>query len=400
LPDSFDRLEELRIAGEGAAWAVQDAKERIEEVECEFGPLAQLGKKAAASQQQLLTAAKNYEVVQSLVPQGLDAAGLDAEMDSLRSQFDVDKRVLSQVQLDLEDASSALSALQSASARSEETSSQTKARLADLNRRLSELSEDGLGDRQRAEDIHRLRIQLAAALGELTTAEQAVTALGPAIGEDEISALERNLEGLLQRVHEKQEALAADRREVCTICGEDPQGTIDQLRDEIAALDARLADHDRKLAALVLFQMVLAAERQCLARLIAAPLNDCISPWLKQLRGADSRLEFDPETSRITRIITDSDSGPIELPFDDHSEGMKGQVSLLVRLTLARVIAQQTGGRHVVILDDPLTETSPDRRPEMFRVLQQAAQDLQILFVTCHDDVLATLPGQSHILEL
>src|SRR5262249_46125543 len=110
--------------------------------------------------------------------------------------------------------------------------------------------------------------------------------------------------------------------------------------------------------------------------------------------------EFDPASSRITRIITDTASGSLELPFEDHSEGMKGQVSLLVRLTLARVIAQQTGAGHVVILDDPLTETSPDRRPEMFRVLQQAAEDLQILFVTCHDDVLMTLPGQPHLLEI
>jgi len=29
----------------------------------------------------------------------------------------------------------------------------------------------------------------------------------------------------------------------------------------------------------------------------------------------------------------------------------------------------------------------------MFRILQQAAEHLQILLVTCHEDVVAALPG-------
>jgi uncharacterized protein YhaN len=52
-----------------------------------------------------------------------------------------------------------------------------------------------------------------------------------------------------------------------------------------------------------------------------------------------------------------------------------------------------------VVLDDPLTDTSPNRRPEMFRVLSQAAKEMQILFVTCHADALATLPGQANIID-
>ena len=127
--------------------------------------------------------------------------------------------------------------------------------------------------------------------------------------------------------------------------------------------------------------------------MIAKPLNERIAPWLRQIRGVPTELEIDADTSRITRIITERGGYRDDLPFEEHSEGLKGQVGLLVRLTLARLTAEQNGGQHFVVLDDPLTETSPFRRPEMFRILQQAAEHLQILLVTCHEDAVAMLPG-------
>jgi DNA repair exonuclease SbcCD ATPase subunit len=400
LPDGFDRLEELRIAGESAARTVRESKERVREVERELGTLAQLRQKAAQFRQQTSAAQTKYETLQSLVPEGLDAAGVDAEIESLTAQLAGAREQLAQAQVELESASGRVSDLQTQIARSEEAFSQSKARVIELNRRLAELTADGMSDEQRAERAHGLRVELAAAANALKLAEEALAALGPPIGADEVAALARNLDELQERLHDKRQRLAADRGQVCTICGDDPQGAIEELKAEIATIDARLAEENRRLAALALLQKLLAMEKQSLARLIAGPLNERIGPWLRRLRGQETAIVFDPETSRITNVVTETGSGPQELPFDALSEGCKGQVAVLIRLTLSRLIAQQTGSRQFVVLDDPLTETSPDRRPEMFRILHQAAQDLQILFVTCHDDVLATLPGQPHVLAM
>lgn len=56
---------------------------------------------------------------------------------------------------------------------------------------------------------------------------------------------------------------------------------------------------------------------------------------------------------------------------------------LLVRLALARLLGRE-GDPQCVILDDPLVNTDRSRQRAALRILEQAAQDTQILVFTCH----------------
>jgi uncharacterized protein YhaN len=400
LPDGFDRLEERRIRGESSQRAVQEAKGRVRQLEGDLGGVSQLRKQFAAAQKQLTAAQTNLDALKMLVPAGLDAEQLAAEIDRLREQIKSHEQEADAARLAVDRATERHSVLESDSAKQAEALSHFKTRLRELNERLNGLLADGLTDDERTREIGELRVKLAGAQHDRQEAEAAVNALGPAVTDNELQALERNLNELEKQINDSQYRLAEDRSAVRTLCGADPQGESDRLKDELRELEPQLVQEERKLGALVLLHAVLGQEQRKLTQLLADPLNQQISPWLRQIRGVTTRVLFDPEGQRITKVVTDYGTHRDELPFEELSEGTKGEISLLVRLTLAREIARRNNGRNFVILDDPLTETSPDRRPEMFRVLQQAAQDLQIVFVTCHADVLATLPGQPHVVEL
>jgi uncharacterized protein YhaN len=261
------------------------------------------------------------------------------------------------------------------------------------------MSAAGLGAQNLRTELDASRVALALADKELQDAQAARRELGVTISHAEVDGLEDNIGELTQSLSAKQQQLADKRASVRILCSNDPQGQVELLNEEIPVLEAELATEERKLGGLVLLELLLNAERLRLSRLLVEPLNQQVAPWLEEIRGRPTRLVVDENGGKIAGIVTRHGEREQDIPFSELSGGLKGQIALLVRLTLARTIAQQRRARGFVILDDPLTETSPQRRPEMLRVLSQAAQDLQILLITCHGDAFACVPGLAHRIQ-
>lgn len=100
-------------------------------------------------------------------------------------------------------------------------------------------------------------------------------------------------------------------------------------------------------------------------------------PYLAELfSNADLHLGEDWEVLGLT-------CGQREEGYADLSGGTQEQVSLLVRLALADVLAD--GDCLPVLLDDPLVHTDPARHEAMLRVLFRASRRLQIVVFSCHD---------------
>jgi uncharacterized protein YhaN len=64
-----------------------------------------------------------------------------------------------------------------------------------------------------------------------------------------------------------------------------------------------------------------------------------------------------------------------------HSGGEREQIYLAARLALAEVLAKDE--RQLVVLDDVLTATDAGRLARVMAILEEAAQRLQILVLTC-----------------
>jgi hypothetical protein len=76
--------------------------------------------------------------------------------------------------------------------------------------------------------------------------------------------------------------------------------------------------------------------------------------------------------------------------FERLSTGTREQVSVLVRLAFAELLADR-GHQLPVILDDALVYSDDDRRERMFEALAAAAQRHQVIVLTCQQSFAAGL---------
>jgi DNA repair exonuclease SbcCD ATPase subunit len=103
-----------------------------------------------------------------------------------------------------------------------------------------------------------------------------------------------------------------------------------------------------------------------------------------------STLAFD-EDGEVVGLRT----GGVVEAFDDLSGGAREQLGVLVRLGLARVLAE--GRRLPVILDDALVNSDAERRARMVEVLRRASDHLQLLVFTSHDEDFDRLAADFHV---
>ncbi len=183
-----------------------------------------------------------------------------------------------------------------------------------------------------------------------------------------------------------EKALVNLRADLRHACEQDPETKLAELEAQIAQWAPEVAAHEARLRGLALLHAAIEAERARLSHDLAGPINLKLSPWLSQLRGKETQLQFDGSGTRIESVRTTTNETTIDLPFGEHSEGMKEQVAFALRLILAqRVAGNLPSGKLPVILDDPFTQSDSSRRVGLGEVLGEAGASLQIIFVTCHD---------------
>ncbi len=254
---------------------------------------------------------------------------------------------------------------------------------------------------QRADQLARLRDEDdltddEAQLGELSAAfmnaererqkcEAARHDLGDGVSQWRVEEARRAALELAGQRGDIEKALVNLRADLRHACEQDPETKLAELDAQIAQWAPEVAAHEARLRGLALLHAAIEAERAKLSHDLAGPINARLSPWLSELRGKTTHLEFDGGGTRIENVRTGDGENVISLPFAEHSEGMKEQVAFALRLILAeRVAGNLPSGRLPVILDDPFTQSDSSRRAGLGEVLHQAGAHLQIIFVTCH----------------
>jgi hypothetical protein len=172
------------------------------------------------------------------------------------------------------------------------------------------------------------------------------------------------------------------------------------LDELIAAAERREADlmRERDAAAFeadtlkLLLQSLTEAERSTRERYLA-PITKRITPYLASLfPGASIRCDG------ALRIAALARGGATEQDFERLSDGTQEQIAVLARLAFAELLLDQ-GKPAMVILDDALAYSDDDRMERMFDTLTAAARRMQILVLTCRENVFARSGGQQLSLE-
>ncbi|MDI3287301.1 AAA family ATPase [Polyangium sp. 15x6] len=184
---------------------------------------------------------------------------------------------------------------------------------------------------------------------------------------------------------------------------ESHEGHLRKLRDEVSSLQALLAKaaaegrfedlSEAKAEQAAAAEALARVERQARAarilwdlteeayveaqRIFLGPVLNEAAPYLNNLRpGTEIRMTQDLRLDKVVRRGMEEDFGQL-------SGGTREQLSVIVRIALARVFAKDRRPLPL-ILDDTMGWTDDARFLSMVRILRDAAKELQVILLTCH----------------
>ena len=160
---------------------------------------------------------------------------------------------------------------------------------------------------------------------------------------------------------------------------------IEHTQHELEQATRQRDRFERELEVLDLLADTLrAAESEARERYLA-PVVNRVHPYLQMLfPNAEIGMDEDLNITGMSRLAGYEES------FDHLSMGTQEQIAVLVRLAFAEMLIDQ-GAPAAVILDDALVFSDDQRMGLMFDILSHAAQRVQILVLTCREQLFEGL---------
>jgi uncharacterized protein YhaN len=231
---------------------------------------------------------------------------------------------------------------------------------------------------------------LEKAFDDATAAQQAafdeVRSVQKALAESDPMGARRELQAATE-ARGKVEASLRDRRqkvrdlevELRTLGKDDTAAEIEIANGELARAEAQRGRLSHEADALTLLHDTLVDEEQIARETFLAPVRERIEPYLKRLFPG-SALMLDDQTLKITHLRRDGQ----DEPYERLCIGTREQLAVLARLAFADLLNEH-GKKSPIILDDALVFSDDGRFEEMQRILDRAADRLQIIVLTCHE---------------
>lgn len=267
-----------------------------------------------------------------------------------------------------------------------------KERLENLRRQLEKAEED----RSEAE----IQAQIEAAQTALSSQEQAVADLNTQRTDETLPQLEARIGRLEQAIKDKRDKrqnlkvkIAGSRSHVEALEGVGLDEAIQRKERELELSDEERKRSEREVQVLTLLLSTLrAAEQEAKERYLSPVLNR-VRPYLQLLfPGADIAID---ENLGIVGVVRDAG---YEEAFHHLSMGTQEQIAVLVRLAFAEMLVEQ-GHPATVILDDALVFSDDRRMSRMFDILNMAARKVQVIILTCREQLFEELGGRQLSLQ-
>ncbi len=273
-------------------------------------------------------------------------------------------------------------------------------RYEDGKERLEKLKGE-LAEEEQKNTEADLEAAVEAAKTVLSGQEQAVIELeGQRAGETlpqldaRITRLDKALQDRRNKRAGLREKIAGLRSTIEAFEGAGLGEAIQQKAREVELADERRQRSEREVAVLSLLSMTLrSAESDAKERYLSPVLNR-VRPYLQILfPGAEITVD---ENLHIVGVVRQDG---YEESFHHLSMGTQEQIAILVRLAFAEMLVEQ-GYPATVVLDDALVFSDDRRMGRMFDILNMVAQRVQILVLTCREQLFEGVGGQHLSLQL
>ncbi|OGO09280.1 MAG: hypothetical protein A2Y61_05940 [Chloroflexi bacterium RBG_13_60_13] len=318
-----------------------------------------------------------------------DPSALKSAADDARRSF------VGKVEKAESDWETAQNALTAARGRSEQASSQAEAArnmIKSLENRLAELTGDGKSDEQRAEELKKITLSWDAVRTKLEEIAGKLSGF-----KDNPVATAATLEKQVQAAEETaSKALIAENREERHLEDLNAEGTYSLLavvEERVAALEAEVTAEELRAGAIRLLRDTLVECRAEAVAAVAGPVETVATQIVQRIAGGRlGRLKlgdaFEPAS-----VVPEISGEAVSL--DSVSGGEREQIYLATRLALAEVLAREE--RQMVVLDDVMTFTDAGRMARVMAILEEEAQRLQIIILTCHPERYRGLNGAQFV---
>ena len=166
-----------------------------------------------------------------------------------------------------------------------------------------------------------------------------------------------------------------------------PEEELALLQGQLEFAEARLAEIQFDVNVNLRLKAALERARKAALETHVKPVTDELQPLLRIL-WPDAEPEINAENGSLSRITRSN----VEEDLEFLSGGTREQISLMVRLAFANILAKQ-GRPAPIILDDAIVYTDDDRIEQMFNALTRQSTHLQIIVLSCRQRAFRELGG-------
>ncbi|MBI3801753.1 MAG: hypothetical protein HY268_32890 [Deltaproteobacteria bacterium] len=314
-----------------------------------------------------------------------DLSGLLASADEIRRSFIT---AVDETEAAWESAQNAFTAANRKKDELDVRLGETERQQRSLETKIADLSSDGKTHEEREVELKKLALAWDAATAALEAVERKLQTFG----EDPraaVTKLEKQLQSAEEEATKALEAEKSEEGRLGYLSAQGPYSALVQAEEEIATLREEVAREELRTNAVRLLRDTVTQCRVEALSAVVGPVQLAATRMLQRIAGGRLGSIQLGETFEPAHVLPQLAEIPVRL--DDVSGGEREQIYLATRLALAEVLAKAE--RQLVVLDDVLTATDIGRLARILTVLEEAAQRLQVLIITCHPERYRGLDG-------
>lgn len=246
----------------------------------------------------------------------------------------------------------------------------------------------------------KLQADIDAARAVADAQKQAVSALESQRTDETLPQLGARIERLDKAIRDRRQKretlnvrIAGLKSRIEALEGAGLDEAIQQKDRERELCDEECGRFEREAAVLTLLLSTLRAAEHDAKERYLSPVLKRVRPYLQLLfPGAEITID---ENLRVTGVVREAG---YEEAFHHLSMGTQEQIAVLVRLAFAEMLVEQ-GHPATVVLDDALVFSDDRRMSRMFDILNMAARNVQVIVLTCREQLFEGLGGRQLSLQ-
>lgn len=186
----------------------------------------------------------------------------------------------------------------------------------------------------------------------------------------------KEIERLNEAIQDKQKSIAEAQGELKSLSAN--QKDFCEIEENLEFLEKERQSLETEAKAIELLYSLTQLFREKAREKLRNPLTETVEKDLGTILGSKYSIKLN-EGLKPEKI--GETSWGIKTSMDSLSFGTQEQIWCLFRLALGRFLSKM--GPQLVVLDDPLANTDPDRLLRFLEVLKEASEHFQIILITC-----------------